>query len=141
MSDLMDNEAIRKRQAESAIQWVTNFSWENSAKETEQAIIEKLNERWTEVSAPKPTEPLVSVVVPVYNGGNLLLEVITKVRQQRAPWTFEIIVIDSSSSDGIDQIIKKDEAIRFYQISKEEFGHGKTRNYGVELSKGKYVAF
>jgi len=50
----------------------------------------------------------------------------------------EVIVIDSGSTDGTLEIIKN-YPVKLHQISPEDFGHGKTRNYGVSLAKGEFV--
>ena len=81
----------------------------------------------------------VSVVIPTYNGGPLFEEVLERVfRQKMQP--SEVIVIDSSSSDGTE-LVAKAFPVEFHRISKAAFGHGKTRNYGATLANGEYVVF
>lgn len=81
----------------------------------------------------------VSIVIPTYNGGSLFQEVLEGVFKQSLK-PYEVIVIDSSSSDGTDKIAKKF-PVKFQKIKKSEFGHGKTRNYGAKIAKGSYVVF
>jgi rhamnosyltransferase len=81
----------------------------------------------------------ISVVVLTYNAGRLIENVLDAIfNQSLAPR--EVIVIDSSSTDGTEQRVKKF-PIRFYKIDKWEFGHGKTRNFGARVAKGEYVVF
>ncbi|QQK64590.1 glycosyltransferase [Cobetia sp. cqz5-12] len=141
INELMDDPGKRKEQAQTAMQWVERFSWEDSAQRAEKAIIEKLSEKWSCKVVPPSNDIKASVIIPVYNGGDLLFDVLDKVCAQRAPWNFEVIVIDSSSKDGSPDRLAKDERITFVSIDQSEFGHGKTRNYGVEISKGEYIAF
>ncbi len=62
-------------------------------------------------------------------------------KAQRLHDPFEILVIDSGSTDGTIERIESDPAIMLHRIDKSQFGHGKTRNLGVELTSGEYVAF
>jgi len=81
----------------------------------------------------------VSIIIPTYNGGVLFKSVLDNVfNQDLRP--DEVIVIDSSSTDGTEKIAK-DYPVRFVKIKQTEFGHGKTRNYGAKLAKGEYVVF
>ena len=95
--------------------------------------------------------PKVSVCIPTYNGGKLLTEVIQRVASQRAPWRFEIVVVDSGSTDGsIERIVSamaqangplRPADFRLERIRKSEFQHGRTRNLCVNLALGEFVAF
>lgn len=58
---------------------------------------------------------------------------------------YEILLIDSGSTDGtvefVDRYAAIDARIRLIQISPEAFHHARTRNLGAELAKGRYVVF
>lgn len=88
---------------------------------------------------------MISVVIPVLNGGELLDEVLAVVVSQKLDEPFEILVIDSGSSDGSLEIIEKHQqtfpALRLMSIDKSDFGHGRTRNLGVQNTSGDLVAF
>lgn len=84
--------------------------------------------------------PDVSIVVPVYNGETYLEEVLISVFSQKTAFRFEVIVIDSGSTDKSLEIIEK-YPVRLHKIPKNEFGHGRTRNLGAKLGAGKYVIF
>lgn len=85
-------------------------------------------------------DTLVSVVIPVKNGEEFLDEVLTIVLSQETDFTYEVIVIDSGSSDGSLEIARKHK-VNLIQIEPFEFNHGLTRNLGVENSTGEFIAF
>ena len=72
----------------------------------------------------------VSIVIPTKNAGALFDKVLERVFQQETNYTYEVICVDSGSSDGTLDIIKKYPCL-LYQIPASEFGHGKTRVYGA----------
>jgi len=141
ISLLIDNHELRQCQSDRALEWVLSFSWEGSARDVESAIIEKLLENF--ISKEKPSSQIkVSIVIPTFNGGDFFIEkVLSAVKAQRAPWKYEIIVIDSESSDGTAQLLEEDKEVRFISIPQAEFQHGSTRNYGASISSGEYVAY
>jgi len=82
-----------------------------------------------------------AVIIPTKNAMAFLPRVMAKVLSQKTSWTYEIIVIDSGSSDGTAQYLRGLENVRLIEIAPEEFGHGKTRNLGVAASDAEFVAF
>ncbi len=82
----------------------------------------------------------VSIVIPTKNGGELFDQVLTMIDKQETNYSYEVICVDSGSSDDTIEIIKKHNCI-LKQIPKEEFGHGKTRNLGASLGTGEYIIF
>ncbi len=91
----------------------------------------------------KPQKIIASVIIPTKNGLPEFEDVIKMLQKQvLREGTFEVIIIDSGSADGtLEAIPQKDERFRLIQISSKEFGHGKTRNFGVSESKGEFCAF
>lgn len=87
--------------------------------------------------------PLISVVIPVYNTGQILNETVDSVLSQTYD-KFEIIIVDDGSTDNTAEIIKslerKDTRIKYHCQSNTGLP-AKGRNVGVELSKGDYIAF
>lgn len=84
--------------------------------------------------------PLVSIVLPTYQGVAYLEETLAAVNAQEFDPGFEIVAIDSSSSDGTPEILRRAGA-RVYSIPQSEFGHGKTRNFGVREARGEIIVF
>ena len=91
---------------------------------------------------PMPgTRPLASVVIPTKNPGPLFARVIEAVVNQETAWPFEVLVIDSGSTDGSLQMLRQQfPQVRLIEIAPETFGHGRTRNQGVSLAQGEFVA-
>lgn len=84
--------------------------------------------------------PKVTVLIPTKNGGTIFEQVLTRVVDQLAPWPFEILVIDSGSSDDTVAICRKFPDVRLHIIEPQEFGHGKTRNLGISMARGEFIA-
>ncbi|MFE4105229.1 glycosyltransferase family 2 protein [Almyronema epifaneia] len=83
-----------------------------------------------------------SVIIPTKNPGKQFHNVLNAVLSQKAPWPYEVIVIDSGSTDGtLDYCHKLAGKLRLIEILPEEFGHGKTRNYAASQSMGEFVVF
>lgn len=88
-------------------------------------------------------KPLVSVIMPAYNAEAFISEAISSVLAQSVQ-DLELIVIDDCSQDGtwelICQFALQDGRIRKIK-NEENMGVAKTRNRGMELCCGQYVAF
>lgn len=86
--------------------------------------------------------PLVSVCILTKNPGAIFRSVLPAVLNQKTDFSYEVIVIDSGSSDGTLDFIRdlKSTKIKLLSIKPADFGHGKTRNYAVSESSGEFVA-
>jgi glycosyltransferase involved in cell wall biosynthesis len=86
--------------------------------------------------------PIVSVVIPVYNGEKYIEETIKSVLNQSLK-DIEINVVNDASTDKSAQIVEKLQKSdnRIHLINKENSGVSDTRNRGIELSKGAFIAF
>jgi glycosyltransferase involved in cell wall biosynthesis len=91
----------------------------------------------------KMVEVPISVVIPAYNAEKYLGSSIESVLSQTFN-DFEIIVIDDCSTDGTWKMIKgyaqRDSRIRPYRNG-VNLGIAGNRNRGVELARGKYIAW
>jgi glycosyltransferase involved in cell wall biosynthesis len=83
---------------------------------------------------------VISVVIPVKNGGSDLVRCLEGIRRQQVDEPVEIVVIDSGSTDGSLDVARAAGAV-VHEIPPAEFGHGRTRNLGVGLSSGDLVVF
>ncbi|GGF92201.1 glycosyltransferase family 2 protein [Paenibacillus abyssi] len=81
----------------------------------------------------------ISVIIPTYNAGPSLEELLTRLQGQTLP-PLEIIVVDSSSSDGTAELAQRGGA-RVFTILQSEFDHGGTRNYAAAQAKGDILVF
>jgi glycosyltransferase involved in cell wall biosynthesis len=84
-------------------------------------------------------DPLVSVIVTVYNASLYLGEAIESVLAQTYR-AFELIVLDDGSTDGSGDVAKRyGSAVRFAR--QERKGLGGARNAAVDLAQGSHFAF
>lgn len=85
--------------------------------------------------------PLVSVIMPAYNSGKTIRQAVDSVYGQQA--SLELIVIDDCSEvDTGSQLESYRQRPDFYYIRNEKNqGVAASRNRGVSMAKGKYVAF
>ena len=85
------------------------------------------------------SDQMVSILIPTYNAGpsfGTLLDVLNRQRLR----LFEIIVVDSSSSDDTLSIARSHGA-RTHRIAKREFDHGGTRTFMGTLAKGDILVY
>ncbi|WP_423988009.1 glycosyltransferase [Methanoregula sp.] len=93
-------------------------------------------------SAPD-TNPLVSVIIPVYNGQRYIAETIDSVISQTMEH-WEIIAVNDGSTDGSSSILEKYAGKmpgRIRPVTVENGGVSRARNKGAALARGKYLAF
>lgn len=88
----------------------------------------------------KQKEVFVTIVIPTKNGGPLFGQVLEGVLNQQVPWIFEVLVVDSGSTDETLSMVAKYPEVRLLRIDPREFGHGKTRNLAVAAAAGDYIA-
>lgn len=86
--------------------------------------------------------PVISVIVPVYNGEKYLCECIDSITNQTFT-DFELLLIDDGSRDNSLQICKKYAFTdsRIIIISQDNQGVSSARNHGIQKSKGEYLIF
>lgn len=85
--------------------------------------------------------PIVSVIIPAYNCAPYISKAIYSALSQQVP--LEVIVINDCATDNTEEVIKQyldNPAVRYVKNEKN-LGVAKTRNRGVRLARGKYVAF
>lgn len=83
--------------------------------------------------------PLVSVIIPAYNGDRFISEAIESVLQQTYQH-FEIIVVDDGSTDRTS-IVLQPYFDRIHYRQQQNQGVAVARNRGLELAKGELIAF
>lgn len=86
-------------------------------------------------------EPLVSIVIPVYNGSNYMREAIDSALAQTYPNIEVLVINDGSTDDGAthDIAMTYGERIRYFQ--KENGGVVSALNFGIENMRGDYFAW
>lgn len=85
-------------------------------------------------------EPVISVIMPVYNSERFLKEAIESILNQSFE-DFEFIIINDGSTDSSEAIILKFNDSRIiYLKNNTNIGVIKTRNIGIDHARGKYIA-
>lgn len=85
-------------------------------------------------------EILVSIILLTKNGEKYIRSLLDGLYRQRNIGCAEIIVIDSGSTDGTLEIVSA-YPLTLKRIAPEEFGHGRTRNLGARLARGRFLVF
>jgi glycosyltransferase involved in cell wall biosynthesis len=91
----------------------------------------------TTVSASGARDPLVSVIVPCYNGAAFLEEALRSALAQSYP-EVEVLVVDDGSTDCSAEIARRF-PVRY--IHQENRGLSEARNAGIRESNGSYLVF
>lgn len=86
--------------------------------------------------------PLVSIITPSFNQADFIEETIESVRMQDYPY-IEHIVVDGGSTDGTQEILKKnsDSGDRFSYISEPDRGQSDAINKGLKMAKGEIIGW
>ena len=90
-------------------------------------------------------DKLVSVIIPYYNNKDTIIRALESVLNQSYN-NLELIIINDGSKDDSYEIVceylqKYDGNININHINQENQGPSITRNKGIKLSKGEYIAF
>lgn len=87
-------------------------------------------------------EPLVSVIIPIYNTEKYITRAVNSVLGQTYQ-NFEIILVNDGSSDNSEdvckQLVHEEQKIRY--LFQKNQGVSVARNYGLENAKGEYIFF
>jgi len=108
-----------------------NFALENSKKETNRVLTIGKNDFYDE---------FVSIIIPVYNGGDDIKKLIPILKKQEKIKNIEIIAIDSGSTDGTKDFLLN-ENVKVMEIPKSQFSHSGTRNLGAKAALGNILLF
>ena len=83
---------------------------------------------------------MISIVIPVRNGGAGLALCLDAIAEQQADDEVEVVVVDSGSTDGSVDLARSRGA-RVQIIQPRDFTHGGSRNLGAELARGETLVF
>ena len=83
--------------------------------------------------------PLISTIIPVYNGSKYISRAIESILEQDHP-NMEIVVVDDGSTDDTAAVVNQFNApvCYFYQ---ENSGIAATMNHGIKRAKGDFFSF
>jgi glycosyltransferase involved in cell wall biosynthesis len=101
-----------------------------------------MNETRQGVGAAPPAlgDPLVSIIVPIYNERELIREVLRRVRA--LPFRMQLILVDDGSSDGTEKILREEEAPKPGTLvlrHPQNRGKGAAIRTGLEHATGEIV--
>lgn len=85
------------------------------------------------------TRPLVSVIIPVFNGEHFIEDAVKNVLSQNYP-ALEIIIVDDGSIDKTEKIVMQLQAdIRYFR--QNNTGPASARNRGIRDASGDFILF
>ncbi len=104
------------------------------------ALRERAQSRADDKANEAPAQPpLISVIVPVYNGAHFIHQAISSILAQNYP-CLEIIVVDDGSSDELEAAVAALPVdVRFFR--QDNAGPAAARNRGIRDASGDYIAF
>ncbi|MDS3861158.1 glycosyltransferase family A protein [Thermosynechococcaceae cyanobacterium BACA0444] len=82
--------------------------------------------------------PLISVIIPVYNGERFLTEALDSVHSQNYQ-SLEIILVDDGSTDKTASIARSNPKVSY--IYQHNQGAAAAKNTGIKAAKGEYITF
>ena len=85
----------------------------------------------------------VSIIIPLYNKENWIIDTLQSVENQTFI-NWECLIIDDQSNDTSCSLVSdyiKQKGVRYRLISKDNSGQSATRNLGIANATGKYIAF
>ncbi len=84
--------------------------------------------------------PLISVIIPVYNGEKTIRETLESLFKQTFT-DFEVLVINDGSKDATLEIVSSIKDPRIKVFSYPNAGPSASRNRGIALASGEYISF
>lgn len=86
------------------------------------------------------SDPFVSIILRSFNEAWALRETLPALLAQEFK-NWELIVIDSGSTDGSQELIRAAQPARFVQITPEEYNPSRVMNHGMSLARGELCIF
>lgn len=82
----------------------------------------------------------VSIIIPTKNAGSGFAQVLKRILRNSVPFGYEIIVVDSGSTDGTTLLISN-YSIKLIEIAPTSFSHGGARNIGADNAEGEILVY
>ncbi len=80
----------------------------------------------------------LSIVILNYFNKDLIRELLKNIAELKLPHSYEIIVVDNASYDGVEEIVKEYPQAKFIQ-NKKNSGFAAGNNLGIKQAQGKYI--
>lgn len=93
-------------------------------------------------ASDSPDLPLISVVLPIFNGADLLDRAVQSVQAQTFPH-WELLAVDDASTDGTDKALARyheDSRIRVWRLPENQ-GAGAARNFALRQARGSWITY
>lgn len=125
---------------------IYNSSWDNtSLSERQRSLLEahiaSMSQNWSDhmVELAPNKQPLISVIMSVYNGSRFLRQAVDSILSQTYK-DFEFIIIDDGSTDNSAKIIENYDDSRIRLIRQTNHGLVYSLNKAIRLSRGRLIA-
>ena len=92
-------------------------------------------------SKGKRKQPLVSIIIPVYNAEKTIGRCLDSLINQTIADQIEIIAIDDGSTDGSLEILQSYESKNIKIVHIDNLPIGQVRNIVMEMASGQYIGF
>jgi glycosyltransferase involved in cell wall biosynthesis len=83
-------------------------------------------------------KPDISIIMRTKNEERFIGQTLAAIFQQDSDLPFEVIVIDSGSTDGTLNIVRR-HAVSLYEIDARQFTYGRALNYGARMARGEFL--
>jgi GT2 family glycosyltransferase/2-polyprenyl-3-methyl-5-hydroxy-6-metoxy-1,4-benzoquinol methylase len=100
----------------------------------------EIQENWEPLVFPEVDNPLVSIIIPVYNNYAYTFNCLKSIIKSTGGDSYEIVVVDDCSQDETPQMLGDITGIRVHR-NKENAGFINSCNNGANISKGKFLVF
>jgi glycosyltransferase involved in cell wall biosynthesis len=105
------------------------------------ATMENITRYLTKLSDDEPTNPLVSVIMPVHNRIDSVKDAVESVLEQSYS-NIELIIVDDGSEDGSKELLENIKNKRIVLIHNDKCkGVSNARNMGLKAANGKYITY
>jgi glycosyltransferase involved in cell wall biosynthesis len=92
------------------------------------------------VNSPVGATGKVSIVIPCYNHGLMLLETLASIEQVRSDIIAEVIIVNDGSNEPTTcQILQDLDANKYMVVHQSNQGLGRARNAGIEIARGEFI--
>jgi glycosyltransferase involved in cell wall biosynthesis len=92
------------------------------------------------VNNPSIAEGKVSIIIPCYNHGSMLLETLASIEQVRSDTIAEVTIVDDGSKEPTTcQILQDLDAIKYRVVHQANQGPAKARNAGIQIARGEFI--
>lgn len=106
-----------------------------------QTLVESIQRNYPPIDVEEPEQPVVSIIIPVYNKFDLTYQCVRSIQERGAQIPYEIVIVDDCSRDEtILASLVFTGAVRIVRNSTNQ-GFVRTCNRGFDASRGAYVVF